>query len=75
MRCAWTCCYYFGVPFDESLRRHAGKPRASKYGAAEMKAWYRGLDLLPGGTEQVLPATMTQDEIRSPVKGDARGQW
>lgn len=21
-----TCCYYVDVPFDESLRRHAGKP-------------------------------------------------
>jgi hypothetical protein len=66
-----TCCYYFDVPFDESLRRHAGKPQASKYGAAEMKAWYRGLDLLPGGTEQVLPATMTQDEIVRRVMADS----
>lgn len=66
-----TCCYYFDVPFDESLRRHAGKPQASKYGAAEMKAWYRGLDLLPGGTEQVIPAAMTQDEIVRRVMADS----
>ena len=58
-------------PFDESLRRHAGKPQASTYGAAEMKAWYRGLDLLPGGTEQVIPAAMTQDEIVRRVMADS----
>jgi hypothetical protein len=66
-----TCCYYFDVPFEESLRRHAGKPQASKYGAAEMKAWYRGLDLLPGSTEQVIPAAMTQDEIVRRVMADS----
>ena len=66
-----TCCYYFDVPFDESLRRHAGKPQAAQYGAAEMKAWYRELDLLPGGTEQVIPAAMPQDEIVRRVMADS----
>ena len=66
-----TCCYYLDVPFDESLRRHAGKPQASKYGAIEMKAWYRELDLLPGGTEQVIPAAVPQDEIVRGVMADS----
>jgi hypothetical protein len=38
---SWQHRYYLDVPFDESLRRHAGKPQASQYGAIEMKAWYR----------------------------------
>jgi hypothetical protein len=58
-----TCCYYFDVPFDETLRRHAGKPQAKEFGAAEMAAWYRELDLLPNGVEQVIPAGPPQDEI------------
>ena len=66
-----TCCYYLDVPFDESLRRHAGTPRASQYGATEMRAWYRELDLLPGGTEQVIPAAMPQDEIVRRVMADS----
>jgi len=66
-----TCCYYLDVPFDESLTRHAGKPQASQYGATEMKAWYRELDLLPGGTEQVIPAAMPQDEIVRRVMADS----
>jgi hypothetical protein len=36
-----------------------------------MKAWYRKLDLLPGGTEQVIPATMPQDEIVRRVMADS----
>lgn len=66
-----TFCYYLDVPFDESLRRHAGKPQAAQYGAAEMQAWYRELDLLRGGTEQVIPATMTQDEIVRRIMADS----
>jgi predicted kinase len=66
-----TCCYYLDVPFDECLRRHAGKPQALQYGAAEMKAWYRELDLLPGGIEHVIPATMPQDEIVRRVMADS----
>ena len=66
-----TCCYYLDVPFDESLRRHAGKPQASQYGATEMKAWYCELDLLPGGTEQVIPAAMPQDAIVRRVMADS----
>lgn len=66
-----TCCYYIDVPFDESLRRHAGKPQAAQYGAGEMKAWYRELDLLPGGTEQVISAATPQDAIIRRVMADS----
>jgi hypothetical protein len=51
-----TRLYYLHVPFDETLRRHATKPEASAYGETEMRAWYRELDLLPGGIEQVIGA-------------------
>jgi 8-oxo-dGTP pyrophosphatase MutT (NUDIX family) len=48
--------YFLDVPFDETLRRHATKPQDVKYGEAEMRRWYRELDLLPGGIEQIIPA-------------------
>jgi hypothetical protein len=51
-----TGLYYMHVPFEETLRRHATKPQAAEYGEAEMSAWYRELDLLPGGIEQVITA-------------------
>ena len=48
--------YFLDVPFGETLRRHATKPQDVKYGEAEMRNWYRELDLLPGGIEQIIPA-------------------
>jgi hypothetical protein len=66
-----TCCYYFDVPFDETLRRHATKPQAGKYGATEMRAWYRELDLLPGGIEQIIPAEIPQDKIVRRIMADS----
>jgi hypothetical protein len=66
-----TYCYYFDVPFDETLSRHAAKPQASDYGAVEMMAWYRELDLLPGGIEQVIPAAMSQDETVRRIMADS----
>lgn len=53
--------YYLDVPFEETIRRHATKPQASDYGRAEMSGWYRTHDLLPGGIEQIIPATSTLD--------------
>jgi hypothetical protein len=67
-----TCCYYLDVPFGETLTRHATKPQAEKYGAAEMKAWYRALDVLPGGIEQVIPAGTPQDKIVRRIMADSR---
>ena len=57
-----TRCYYLDVPFDETVRRHATKPQAASYGAAEMRSWYRERDLLPGGSEEVIPASSTLAE-------------
>jgi hypothetical protein len=56
-----TCCYYLDVPFGETLSRHATKPQAGEYGAAEMRAWYRELDVLPGGVEQVIRYARNSD--------------
>jgi hypothetical protein len=66
-----TRCYYFDVPFDETVRRHSTKPQAGSYGADEMRAWYRELDLLPGGIEQVLSTGMPQDEIVRRIMADS----
>ncbi|MFF3330518.1 AAA family ATPase [Streptomyces sp. NPDC002888] len=49
-------CFYLDVPFEETLARHATKPIADEVGAAELRSWYRPLDLLPGGVETVVPA-------------------
>jgi predicted kinase len=63
--------YFLHVPFEETLRRHAGKPQASEYGEAEMRGWYRGLDLLAGGIEQVIPASSSLEDTVRKVMADA----
>ncbi|MHA6761746.1 AAA family ATPase [Streptacidiphilus sp. PAMC 29251] len=49
-------CYYLDIPFEETLTRHATKPNANDFGADEMRSWYRPLDLLTTGVEQIIPA-------------------
>ncbi len=57
-----TSCFYFDVPFEETLRRHATKPQAGEYGAPEMRSWYRPLDLVPGLEEHRIHASHSLDE-------------
>jgi predicted kinase len=66
-----TLCYYFDVPFNETMRRHAGKPQVVKYGEAEMRGWYRGRDLLPGGVERIIPASSSLEETVRRIVRDA----
>jgi hypothetical protein len=63
--------YFLDVPFDETLRRHATKAGVLKYGDAEMRRWYRGLDLLPDGIEQVIPAESELENMVSRLMADA----
>ncbi|MFI8192451.1 kinase [Streptomyces sp. NPDC085946] len=62
-----THAYYLDVPFAETLARHATKPQALEFGEAELRDWYRPLDLLPGGAETVIGAdsalTATVDRV------------
>jgi hypothetical protein len=63
--------YFLDVPFAETVVRHATKPQASEYGEEEMRGWYRGLDLLPGGIEQVIPAESALEETVIRVMTDS----
>ncbi|MBR8743217.1 kinase [Nocardiopsis sp. MG754419] len=55
-------CFHLDVPFEETLVRHATKPQAREYGEAEMRRWWRPLDLLPGGVEEILDHRGTAEE-------------
>ncbi|MFF7649955.1 kinase [Streptomyces sp. NPDC007983] len=66
-----THAYYLDVPFAETVRRHATKPQAAEYGEAELRGWYRPLDLLPGGAESVIPAASGLDETVDRILRDA----
>jgi predicted kinase len=49
-----SLCYVYDLPFDETLRRHAMKPVADAFGEAEMRQWWRGLQLVDGLEERVI---------------------
>ncbi|PSK91776.1 hypothetical protein CLV63_11957 [Murinocardiopsis flavida] len=64
-------CYYFDLRFDETLRRHAGRPLAAEVDEEQMREWYRPGDLLPGEREQVIAADATEAETVARIMADA----
>ncbi|MEU5213702.1 AAA family ATPase [Streptomyces sp. NPDC020742] len=54
--------YYLHVPFEQTLARHATKPDLAHIGEAQLRDWYRELDLLPGGVETVIDAESSLPE-------------
>ncbi|MFI8890481.1 kinase [Streptomyces paradoxus] len=65
-----THAYYLHVPFERTLLRHATKPIANELGEAELRDWYRELDLLPGGTETVIGPDSTLRETVDRIMRD-----
>jgi predicted kinase len=65
-----TRCYYFDIPFEETVRRHSTKPLAAKYGRAEMSKWYRERDLLADADERIIAADTTLGETVERIIAD-----
>lgn len=55
-------CFYLDLPFEQTLERHATKPIAREIGEAQLRDWYRPLDLLPDEVETIIPASSTLHE-------------
>lgn len=53
--------YYFDVPFEETVRRHATRPLASTVTVEEMSGWYRARDLLPTVEQQIIDMSSPLD--------------
>ena len=53
--------YYLDVPFDETVRRHATRPKAAAFGLDEMRAWYRARDLLATPEETLIDESSSLD--------------
>lgn len=62
--------YYFGIPFDETLRRHATKPNKDEFGEAEMRRWFVERDVLGAGGEKVIPETYTLEQTVAEILQD-----
>lgn len=59
---AETHVYYFDIPFEETLRRHATKSCAHEFGEKEMRDWYAPNDMTSFPEEKIIPATSTSED-------------
>ncbi len=55
--------FYFDVTFEETLRRHLGKPNAHEFGEEEMRDWWKEKDYLIVENEKFITDDMKQSEI------------
>jgi hypothetical protein len=65
-----TGVYYFQVPFDETLRRHATKPLANVVTPEQLRNWYHPCDLLGVPGEQIIDGTSTLDDSANRIIND-----
>ena len=55
--------FAFDLPFEETVRRHAGRPKASAFEPEEMRGWYHGWNPLPFVEEQRIAPDETVSSI------------
>ena len=60
--------YYFDIPFNETVRRHADKSNSHEFGEKEMKEWWKDKDYLGVEDEHIVDENMTQEDIVSLIK-------
>jgi hypothetical protein len=56
-----TGVYYFQLPFDETVRRHATRPLSEVVTPEQMRDWYQPCDLLGVPGEQVIDSSSSLD--------------
>jgi len=55
--------YYFDIPLEETLKRHALKPNAHEFGEKELRQWWVEKDYLNTPGEKYIMSDMTEDDI------------
>jgi thymidylate kinase len=54
--------FYLDVPFEETVRRHGMRPKATEFDAEEMRSWYQHRDLLDRPRETVVDESSTLEQ-------------
>jgi predicted kinase len=68
-----TTAFYLDVPWEETLRRHATRPLASRFGETEMREWFLPHDLLGLDCERVVGPELSLAETVDLVAGERDG--
>ncbi len=58
-----TYIYYFDISFEETLKRHQSKAKATEFGEKEMRSWWVEKDYLKTENERYITDDMTEEEI------------
>lgn len=66
--------YYFDIPFEETLRRHATKPNSHEFGEEDMRRWWREKDYLGVPGERVIDHLQSADEIVDGILADLQAK-
>ncbi len=64
-----TYIYYFDIPFEETLKRHAHKLNVD-FGEKEMKRWFLDKDFLNLPNEKTIKMNKSQNEVVSNIIKD-----
>ena len=66
--------YYYDLPFEETLRRHAMRPQRFQFGEADMRSWWRERDLIGSIPEAILTAELTARGAARRIYRDITGE-
>lgn len=66
--------YYYDIPFEETLRRHAMRPQRFQFGEADMRSWWRERDLIGSIPEAILTAELTARGAARRIYRDIMGE-
>jgi len=62
--------YYFDIPFEETLKRHASKSNAHEFGEKEMRDWWKDKDVLGLEGEKVIDETHGSEDVVTRISRD-----
>ncbi|RXT58818.1 kinase [Lacticaseibacillus chiayiensis] len=62
--------YYYDLPFEETLHRHASRAKAHEFSADSMRRWFQPHDFLGVPGEQAIPASWSQDMVVRHILAD-----
>ncbi|KRF30392.1 AAA family ATPase [Nocardioides sp. Soil805] len=65
-----TLAYFWDLPFEETLRRHATKTKAAEFGETEMRDWWYGAARVDGLDEASIGIDESLDDLLHRVGAD-----
>lgn len=66
--------YYYDIPFEETLKRHATRDKSLEFGEETLKSWWVDKDYLPMIEETPLTAKMSLEDTVAKMISDVLGK-